>query len=168
MSLAVKSAKARTQGTVPSAGRGDPGLFGFLGNIAKKALPFIPGVGPVASTALDLFGGGGRPQQVPRPGPVGAVQRFLPGGRTGMMDAPAGTRIACPSGHHPNKSDYTLLDGSFIAKGSRCVKNRRRNPLNPRAASRAIARIASAKKATAMLGRVTIRSAHHHHPKKKK
>jgi len=65
--------------------------------------------------------------------------------------------IGCAKGHHPNKSDYFLRDGTFVPAGSRCVKDRRRNPLNVRAASRAISRIASAKTATASLGRVTIR-----------
>jgi hypothetical protein len=37
------------------------------------------------------------------------------------------------------------------------VKNRRRNPLNPKAASRAISRLESAKRAVKDLGRVSIR-----------
>ena len=33
---------------------GDPGFFSFLGGLAKKAVGFIPGVGPVASAALSM------------------------------------------------------------------------------------------------------------------
>jgi len=56
-----------------------------------------------------------------------------------------------------NKSDYFLRDGTFVPRGSRWVKSRRRNPLNPRALDRAIGRISSAKKAAGRLGKITIR-----------
>lgn len=35
--------------------RGDPGFFSFLGGIAKKAVGFIPGVGPALSTAIEAI-----------------------------------------------------------------------------------------------------------------
>ena len=88
-----------------------------------------------------------------RPGVGGAIQRFIPGGETGYEVA----QVACPSGFHANKSDYFLRDGTFVPKGSKCVRNRRRNPLNPKAASRAISRIKSAKNTAKMLSNVTIR-----------
>lgn len=95
----------------------------------------------------------------------GAV--WLPGGAPGSIPATpspqpvqpvqAGGAVGCPSGFHPNKSDYHLRDGTFVAKGTRCVRNRRRNALNPRAASRAMSRLVAAKKAVKQLSRVTIR-----------
>ncbi len=39
--------------------RGDPGFFSFFGGLAKKLVGSIPGVGPIASTALDLIPHGG-------------------------------------------------------------------------------------------------------------
>jgi len=39
--------------------RGDPGFFSFLGGLAKKAVGFIPGVGPIASAALGAIPTGG-------------------------------------------------------------------------------------------------------------
>lgn len=78
---------------------------------------------------------------------AGAAQLMIPDDETG----------ACPVGHHLNKSDYFLSDGTPVPKGSVCVKNRRRNPLNPRAADRAIGRLESAKKAVKRLNRVSIR-----------
>jgi hypothetical protein len=39
--------------------RGDPGFFSFLGGLAKKAVGFIPGVGPIASSALSMIPSGG-------------------------------------------------------------------------------------------------------------
>jgi hypothetical protein len=42
------------QGDFYRGARGDPGFFSFLGGLAKKAVSFIPGVGPIASTAIDV------------------------------------------------------------------------------------------------------------------
>jgi len=48
----------------------------------------------------------------------------------------------CPSGYHPNKSNYMTAQG-FVAKGSKCVRNRRRNLSNGRANTRALSRMAA-------------------------
>ncbi len=187
MSGALKASKARAG--VASGGAfisrselmGDPGLFGFIGNVLKTAAGAIPG--PIGTISRSLFPTSPRvgatiipqatppifappirtapffpinvaqeapsfPSGVPIPGQ--ALPRFLPGGATGV-----GT--GCASGFHPNKSAYFLKNGTFVEAGSRCVKNRRRNPLNPRAASRAISRLESAKKAVTRINRITIR-----------
>jgi len=49
----------------------------------------------------------------------------------------------CPSGFHPNKSSYMTLTEGFIEKGSKCVRNRRRNLSNGRANTRALSRMAA-------------------------
>src|SRR2546429_8550019 len=36
--------------------RGDPGFFSFLGGLAKKAVGFIPGVGPTLSAGISAVG----------------------------------------------------------------------------------------------------------------
>src|SRR2546429_7774936 len=36
--------------------RGDPGFFSFLGGLAKKAVGFIPGVGPALSAGISAVG----------------------------------------------------------------------------------------------------------------
>lgn len=84
---------------------------------------------------------------------------FFPGGAPFISAAgPApGQQIGCPPGFRPNKTDYRLRSGEFVPKGSRCVKIRRRNPLNPRALDRAMSRVTSAKRAAKKLSRVTIR-----------
>lgn len=195
MSASIKMARAGTMGrAMPGTGyRGDPGLFGFLGKVAKGALnigsSFIPGgsliqagvktatsilgrksgkvrsyampatrgpvrgpgIMPTTMASLGLVGRGIK-QDVPAPGIRAAVERFLPGGATGMQP-----EIGSPSGYHVNKSSYWLKDGTFIPKGTRWVRNRRRNPLNPRALDRAMGRISSAKNAASKLGRITIR-----------
>lgn len=166
MSMMMQTARAPYR---PDPAQGDPGLFGALkrglGFAARTALGMTGFGGAAAAvqgavdrTRTDM--GPRRPPQappmrpmgptqqvmVPRPGVVGAVQRFMPGGFTGTMVQEVAQNGACPSGHRPNKSNYFLSDGTFVPKGSRCVKRRQRNPTNPRAMSRAIARIDSGKR----------------------
>lgn len=180
MSLALKQSKmnagAASGGAFISRSQfqGDPGVFGFLG----KAAGFV---GKTLLKASGLAGAGAAgatvaqvrtppiarqpfqqlPQQRPpiRIGGVGIDPgAALPGGRPLFTrEQQNGTQLACPSGFHPNKSSYFLKDGTFVPEGSKCVKNRRKNPLNPRAASRAISRLESAKKATKRLDRVSIK-----------
>ncbi len=159
---------------------GDPGLFGFVGGLVKKGLgvagSILPGpVGLAARTLGGFIPGGGGPTITPR---FGAPIRSRPGigpsragpqvGRRDGRAAPSRGRgrgrgrgrKACPPGKHPNKSGYfrnTAAGPIFVPEGARCVKTRRRNPLNPRAADRAISRIESAKRATKRLSRITIK-----------
>lgn len=104
----------------------------------------------------------GGPQEgfrIPFPGPSDLRVRpgaILPGGdpfvmREGGTMVQAGMKLACPSGYRPNKTSYFLKDGTFIPAGSKCVKARRRNPLNPRALDRALGRLNSAKRFQAKL-----------------
>jgi hypothetical protein len=81
---------------------------------------------------------------------------------TGTAMVPAGTAAAqaaaaCRTGFHYNKSDYATKGpvGTFNLQWHEprtvCVKNRRRNPLNPRALSRAMSRVKSAQRAVRCL-----------------
>ena len=153
MSLAIKTARASSQG-------------GLSGNVqAGGFFDVLKGVGR-AVTGVARFAGilpQAQPRQIPRlPPPTGRslagptdfqrkVQAVLPFGKTGLE----GLKLACPSGFHANKSGYFLIDGSFIEKGSRCVKNRRRNPMNPRALDRAISRVDSGKSLQGKLATIT-------------
>jgi hypothetical protein len=115
----------------------------------------IPQVGGQIPTFFQQQGG----QQTTTVGPGGIIYQ-----RTTTQPAPpqlpgpgmAGAGVACPTGFHPNKSAYWTSAG-YVAKGTKCVRNRRRNPLNPRALDRAIGRITSAKRASKKLGRITVR-----------
>jgi len=102
------------------------------------------------------------------PGIGAALQRALPGGATGLLPFPeimngagmaaAQAGKACPiSGYHWNKSGYFLKSGQYVEAGTKMVRNRRRNPANPRATSNAIARISGAKRYATSLGRISIR-----------
>ena len=154
--------------------QGDPGFFSFLGKaargvtglVSKLGIPIVSGAAGIASSFL----GGGVPQaavgpgfqrfagpmlplqtarQIPAPGIAGVMQRAIPGGATGMQ--------GCGNGTRPNKSGYYVQGGQYVPPGTVCVKRRRMNPLNPRALSKAMRRIESAKRATTVLGRITIR-----------
>ncbi len=135
---------------------GDPGLFGFLGGIAKKGLGLIgsvlPGpLGAVAKTAGRLIPGG-RQRAIPMvqqrpPAPrlpprqtrlgiqvggqqgiqVGKTTKYFVEGQGMVMPTVDG---CCPSGYHQAK------DGS-----GRCVRNRRMNVTNPRALRRGLRRV---------------------------
>ena len=174
MSLAVKAAR----GTA----RGDPGFLGdigkFIGGAVSTIGGLVPGVGGIAKAAGGLItkiSGGGAPQRLPvKRGGVSVIkqigQRTRPqifgggfvgaqeNGRTAKQEATArAAGLACPKGHKPNESSYFLKDGTFVLAGTKCVRIRRRNPLNPRAADRAISRLESSKKAVTKINRFTIR-----------
>ena len=184
MSLTVKVARSQNVSR-GMPGIGDPGIFGALGSVIRgvagvaknipgpigwgasavsrlagsgsQAAPPMPAWGQGRNAWLKKFGPAQMPQ-MPAPGLVAFGQRLIPGGETGMQDAPP---VGAPSGYHVNKTAYWRHDEAgewqFIPAESRWVKNRRRNPLNPRAASRAIGRLESLKKATARFSRITIR-----------
>jgi len=150
MSMAIKRASYT----------GDPGLFGDIFGGIKGAIggafKGFTGMGrmptaPIAGPGFPLFA-----PQVPAPGVLPAIQRALPGGATGMM---AG--CAPMSGYHLNKSEYFLKSGEFVPEGSRLVRNRKRNPANARATSRAISRVVGAKRYAKSLSRVSIRKHSH-------
>jgi len=172
VSLAIKQARFATQGGL-SGDVGAGGLFSFAKKIGGFALRQASGLVPGGRTAFDVgasfFGKKGRGApgsqrakevafrlkglvppsgNVPSPGVGGFIERLLPGGATGFQS------LACPSGFHPNKSSYFTQAG-FVEKGSRCVKNRRRNPMNPRALDRAISRVDSGKRLQHKLASIT-------------
>ena len=103
--------------------------------------PFVPGPG------------GPPPGDLPPPLPPLQPQPTLGGcpPRAGVAAA-----VLCPAGCHPNKADYFLRSGAFIAKGTKCVRNRRRNPLNPRALDRAAGRLRSAQRVGRFLAKVKV------------
>lgn len=147
-----------------------PGPLGAAGRLAHKALgggkakpKTDPREGrtPAQYQAWLKRQGGGRPgtgfapqdpTQMPTPGVVGALQRFVPGGATGTQMTPYR-----PAGYKLNETGYFLKDGTYVEPYSKWVKIRQRNPLNPKAASKAISRLESAKKAIQKINRFSIR-----------
>jgi hypothetical protein len=161
---------------------GDPGLFGFVGKALGAVSGILPGpLSPIARAVGGVLSprsiSDARQQSAqPRTNPVllagGSGVSVGPGGVTigrwnpppipglspgGMQGGPLTGQAAanpkpCIAGRHYNKSGYWTKRYGYVAPGTVCVKNRKRNPLNPRALSRSMARIASAQKAVACLG----------------
>jgi hypothetical protein len=184
MSLAMRQARYA---------QGDPGLFGFLGGIAKgvvgaaggfltggpagailgAARAIIPQAKPISvakATTMTPLQSGVLTSRFPAPlpaqapfsgvkiGPGGVAIGTQYGGSTAVVPARttgalvgAGAGTPCTSGYHYNKTAYYTKRYGVVEKGSVCVKNRRRNPLNPRALSRAMSRVKSAQKAVRCL-----------------
>jgi len=131
----------------PIAGAIAGARAGFgAGRPGRPAGP-VPGTPHVPAIALPFAGLGGRPPPMMFPGANGGTVVGPPLSRSGTLTStatvPAGH--VHPSGHHLNKSAYFLRDGTFVPEGTRWVKNRHRNPLNPRALRRAISRIDAGK-----------------------
>lgn len=133
----------------------------FAGRLAKNPMiqagigAAFPGVGTLATrVASGLLN---QPSAQSLQTPWGTMPSTLPtyGGFStggGFPTLPAATRAAtnmpavvsstgCPPGYHLNKQD-----GKYGPKGTYCVKNRRMNVLNGRAAMRSIKRLKGARK----------------------
>jgi hypothetical protein len=153
------------QGDFYAGYRGDPGFFSFLGGIAKKAVGFIPGVGPAISTALSAipkFGGGARTAsaiQVAKslPGRAGAMISKHPvltaAGAAGVI----GGSAAAVRGRGPRMSGTPATLAMHGAMGMR--RRHRMNVCNPKALRRAIRR-------THGFAKLAMRTIHLVHPKK--
>ena len=161
-------------------------IFKGLKSVVGIASGIAGAAGVPGASAFSRFIGGGRrtipgastapiyqlPAPLPRapiamPGSGRPTFVGLQAGRTRLglttaaaapMIGPAPPPSATMGGYHLNKSSYFLMDGTFIAAGTKWVKNRRRNPGNMRALSRSLGRIKSAKKMATVLGTISIRS----------
>jgi len=176
------------QAVLNSRAMGDPGLGilpvlgGVLGGVGRA---FLGGIKSVFSKPRPALGGaiigsvasgaGGvrqdpfdpnRFQQVPMvpaPGVRGAVERFVPGGATGMV--PAGPP---PKGYRLNKTGYFVENvkgkpehgGHWIAPGTKYVKYRYNNPANARKTRRAIQQVKRAKKYASELSDIRLVGKH--------
>jgi len=119
-----------------------------------KRAGVIPGTNRLTSARIALNAKRARQQRaiVRAPGLRAGIERLVPGGRTGLMVAAASPGDGCPQGFHPNKSDYMTKAG-FVAEGTKCVRNRRRNLSNGRANTRSLRRMAAWDKQERRLGK---------------
>jgi len=145
MSMAINRAKYT----------GDPGIFDFFKDILVGGIK-----GGIGSLKGPPQAGPGGPRLAPNGGFRIDPRAAFPGGAPFISRMPAAN--GCPpngsmAGYHLNKSDYFVKSGEFVPEGTRWVKNRKRNPANARATSRAISRITGAKKYASALGRISIR-----------
>jgi hypothetical protein len=146
--------------------RGDPGIFGDIWGGIKGAVGGFVSGGPLGAIGGALRGSGiikpSAPRQLQAPGQLPPIMAptsttsIGPGGsvfkRTeygvqtqGMPAMGAACEDGCPKGYHLNKSSYFTREG-FVAAGTKCVKNRRMNVVNPKALRRGIRRAKGAVK----------------------
>ncbi|SRR5206468_455912 len=137
--------------------RGDPGFFSFLGNVAKSALGFIPGVGPVLSKvagAIPLHTGG-------------AVAKAVEAGRGAIVKVGSGIvkhpvlSAAGAAGAVGAAGVGAAIEHHIMGGGGR--KHKRMNVYNPRALRRALRRAHGFAKMARRIIRVT---SHYKHPKR--
>jgi len=116
------------------AGRGSP--IGGFPSLVNVPVPGDSNTGGIIGSIIDIFGGivGGRLPALPQLPPApGGTPPLLPGRIPPAALAPGANGACVPnpccSGQHLDKATMT-----------KCVSNRRMNPLNPRALRRAIRR----------------------------
>jgi len=136
--------------------RGDPGIGSFFLGLAKKAVGFIPGVGPLASAimpggAKTAAAGGIKGAMVRAGGTMVSAIKQHPvmtaaGGAAlvGMGAGAAAERMVQPGAMVAGHKGRVLKHCGMVLKSGKIGKcHRRMNPFNPRAARRAGRRIHS-------------------------
>jgi len=141
--------------------RGDPGFFSFLGGLAKKAVGFIPGVGPAVSAGLGAITtrapkiAQATSQIVKRGTAVIAAHPVL--SAAGAAGA-AGTLGAVAMHARSSRAAAGMSAGRALMVGHR--RHRRMNVCNPKALRRAVRR-------THSFAKLAMKTIHLVHPKKK-
>lgn len=133
--------------------RGDPGIGSFFGGLIKKAVGFIPGVGPIASA---LMPGGAKTAgsamvKAGKETIVRAVAKHPVLSAAGAAGAMAGAgavaeRMIGGGGGQcrPGGQGRVLKKCGQVLKSGKCGKcHRRMNPFNPHAARRSARRLHS-------------------------
>jgi hypothetical protein len=170
---------------------GDPGLFDVIGKVvggvAKVASGAVGGflsggpVGAIGGAITSIIKPStSKPTTVALPFASPQVQRLptltssaLPGIGTAVSSYGPATSSQggapgqfCLKGYHKNKSAYFHKRlNMWVDEGSACVKNRRMNPLNPRAASRAMRRLDGFSKATRSVEKMMVKIARKNAPR---
>ena len=136
--------------------RGDPGFFSFLGNVAKSALGFIPGVGPVLSKGADII------SKVAAKPITQHATSIVKNVGSQIVKHPALTAAGAAGAIGTVAAGTTILHrgkaAGVVMHGGR--RRRRMNVCNPRALRRAIRR-------THGFAKLAMRTIHLVHPKKK-
>ncbi len=137
--------------------RGDPGIGSFLGGLVKKAVSFIPGIGPIASGAIDVFAK--KPTGIAKVAATGGA--IIKAGKGIIMKHPVITAAGAAGigGVLAGAGGSAILHhrGAAAAGGRR---RRRMNVCNPKALRRSIRR-------THGFAKLAMRTIHLVHPKKK-
>src|SRR5437016_8809471 len=144
--------------------RGDPGFFSFLGGLAKKAVGFIPGVGPALSAGIGAIGslkkGSAMVKAVAAPmvtRGVGAITRhpvLSAAGAAGAVMTAAGAAHMVHRGSSAAAGMAAPVTGGGLGGRRKCM-----NVCKPKALRRAIRR-------THGFAKLAMKTIHLVHPKK--
>jgi len=144
--------------------RGDPGFFSFLGGLAKKAVGFIPGVGPAISAGISAVSGLSKSSSIiqraaPIVARVGTAVAKHPvlsaAGAAGAAVTAAGAAHMIHRGSSAGAGMAAPLHAGRMLGGRR----KRMNVCNPKALRRAIRR-------THGFAKLAMKTIHLVHPKK--
>lgn len=119
--------------------RGDPGFFSVLGGLAKKAVGFIPGVGPALSAGLETLTARKASTAIVKATEGGALKKVTAGVKTVIAKHPVLSAAAGAGAI----GVATGAAGTALARrmrGGGMRKHKRMNPCNVRALRRAIRR----------------------------
>lgn len=155
-------------GPIGAIGGAVSGLAGAIGvksggaaqavPVSKATLPTVSGKNTFALPQASALPGTGL--QIPTITPVGTSSAPSSGASIGANGQ------LCLRGYHLNKSEYFHKRLQMVVQpGTACVKNRRMNPLNPRAASRAMRRLDGFSRATKSVERMMIKLARKNAPR---
>lgn len=119
--------------------RGDPGFFSFLGGLAKKAVGFIPGVGPALSAGIDTLTAKKASTAIVKATETGALKRIGAGAKQVIAKHPVLTAAGAAGaiGVAAGAGGATL---ARHMRGGGGRRHKRMNPCNVRALRRAIRR----------------------------
>jgi hypothetical protein len=141
--------------------RGDPGFGSFLGGLAKRAVGFIPGVGPAIRTGIEAVSRiGGR---VARSRVGGAIIKhpvLSAAGAAGTVGAVAGGMGGRMGGATSSSAHQRYMAGVPTGPHFGIRRRRRMRVTNPKALRRAIRR-------TAGFAKLAMKTIHLIHPRKK-
>lgn len=131
-------------GVIPLPGAG---ILRFAGEAARSFSQSGRPVQTVGAPPPSRFGVGSQASRFPSTrGPLetqGAAKQFAQQfqAQATTNGCPPEAKVCAPRGFHLNKSSYFLRDGTFVARESRFVRNRRLNNANGRAQDKAIVRL---------------------------
>jgi hypothetical protein len=119
--------------------RGDPGFFSVLGGLAKKAVGFIPGVGPALSAGLEAITARKASTAIVKAGGTSMLKRVGAGAKQVIAKHPvlSAAGAAGAIGVAAGAGATRLLRGG---RGGGMRHHKRMNPCNVKALRRAIRR----------------------------
>jgi len=120
--------------------RGDPGFFSVLGGLAKKAVGFIPGVGPTLAQGIETLTAKRAGTAIVKASETGVLKRMGAGAKAVIAKHPTLSAAGAAGAIGVAAGAGGAALRARMARGGGMHKRRRMNPCNVRALRRAIRR----------------------------